>query len=73
VLAHQADLKQVANHLDDVLAATLRSMSYGEWGNLYVPAFCLAEIPGCDNASGAADAAPSGIGSLLRGVVEGES
>lgn len=73
VLEHQADLQQIADHLDDTLKATLRGMSYGEWGSLYVPAFCLAEIPGCDNASAAAAAAPSGIGALLRGAVEGVS
>lgn len=54
VLEHQADLTQIVNHLDDQLRATLRAMSYGEWGNLYVYALCIDELaPGCENASAA--------------------
>lgn len=58
VMKHQADLRQIATHLDDQLAATLRGLSYGEWGNLYVPALCsTATVPGCENGTGASDAA----------------
>ncbi|MGH2786000.1 MAG: MlaD family protein [Actinomycetota bacterium] len=50
VVDHQADLTQVLNHLDDQLRATLRAMSYGEWGNLYVYALCTTlTAPDCDN------------------------
>ena len=65
VLEHQADLKQVANHLDDQLAGTLRAMSFGEWANLYVPAFCIFPICEPATASAAAPSAGSGVGSLL--------
>jgi phospholipid/cholesterol/gamma-HCH transport system substrate-binding protein len=68
VVRHQRDLRQVAGHLDDVLAATLRATSYGEWANLYVPAFCLAEIPGCDDAP--RPTGPRSVGALLRAGVE---
>jgi phospholipid/cholesterol/gamma-HCH transport system substrate-binding protein len=50
VRKHQADLAQILGHLDDVQRATLKAMSYGEWVNLYIPAFCLAGTPGCENA-----------------------
>jgi phospholipid/cholesterol/gamma-HCH transport system substrate-binding protein len=66
VLKHQGDLKQITTHLDDVLAATLRVMSFGEWANLYVPALCLSSIPGCDNASPASAAnEPRGLSALF--------
>jgi phospholipid/cholesterol/gamma-HCH transport system substrate-binding protein len=51
VRKHQADLNQILGHLDDVQLATLKAMSYGEWVNLYIPAFCLAGTPGCENAT----------------------
>jgi phospholipid/cholesterol/gamma-HCH transport system substrate-binding protein len=66
VLRHQADLVQIANHLDDQLAATLRAMTYGEWANLYVPALCTTLVtPGCDNATSASAALPRGLGDLF--------
>lgn len=67
VLKHQGDLKQITLNLDDILRATLRVMSFGEWANLYVPALCLQSNPGCDNASPASLAArePRGLGTLL--------
>lgn len=67
VLRHQADLKQVVNHLDDQLRATLKAMSYGEWGNLYVYALCVTATAGeaCDNATASAPAGPSGVGTLF--------
>ena len=51
VRKHQADLVQILGHLDDVQRATLKAMSYGEWVNLYIPAFCLAGTPGCENGT----------------------
>jgi len=51
VRKHQADLNQILGNLDDVQRATLKAMSYGEWVNLYIPAFCLAGTPGCENAT----------------------
>lgn len=51
VRKHQADLVQILGHLDDVQRATLKAMSYGEWVNLYIPAFCLAGTTGCENAT----------------------
>jgi len=72
VLRHQADLAQIANHLDDQLAASLRAMSYGEWANLFVPALCVLEVnAGCDNATSASAAGPRGIGALFSGAAEG--
>jgi phospholipid/cholesterol/gamma-HCH transport system substrate-binding protein len=66
VLKHQVDLKQITTHLDDILAATLRVMSFGEWANLYVPALCLSSIPGCENATPASAAnEPRGLGALF--------
>jgi phospholipid/cholesterol/gamma-HCH transport system substrate-binding protein len=67
VRAHQADLVQIAGHLDDVQRATLKAMSYGEWVNLYIPAFCLAGTPGCENAvsSSSSSSGPSGLGSIF--------
>lgn len=63
VVHHQGDLRQIANHLDDQLAATLRAMTYGEWANLFVPALCVDQVtPGCDNAP---PAAAQGIGALF--------
>jgi phospholipid/cholesterol/gamma-HCH transport system substrate-binding protein len=50
VRKHQADLVQIAGHLDDVQLATLKAMSYGEWVNLFLPAFCIAGSTGCENA-----------------------
>jgi len=66
VLHHQADLREIANHLDDQLAATLRGMTYGEWGNLYVPALCTTADPlvACNSAS-AAGAQPRPLSWLL--------
>lgn len=73
VLKHQGDLKQITLNLDDVLRATLKVMSFGEWANLYVPALCLSSIPGCENASAASAAAaamePRGLRSLLSAGV----
>ena len=66
VLHHQGDLKQIANHLDDQLAATLRAMTYGEWANLFIPALCIDQVtPGCDNAPASAAVASPGLGSLF--------
>ena len=64
VVKHQADLAQIANHLDDQLRATLKAMSYGEWANLYVPAFCVTVTPGCDNAPRPAASGAAGAGLL---------
>lgn len=69
VLDHQADLTQVLNHLDDQLRATLRAMSYGEWGNLYVYALCTTlTAPGCDNSSAQASAGERGLDTLFIGA-----
>ena len=71
VLDHQADLTQILNHLDDQLRATLRAMSYGEWGNLYVYALCTTlTAPGCDNSSAASSAAgrERGLDTLFIGA-----
>ena len=57
VRKHQADLVQILQHLDDVQRATLKAMSYGEWVNLYIPAFCLAGTSGCENAVSSGSAA----------------
>ena len=67
VVHHQGDLKQIANHLDDQLASTLRAMTYGEWANLFIPALCIDGVtPGCDNAPPAsASSAQLGLGSLF--------
>jgi phospholipid/cholesterol/gamma-HCH transport system substrate-binding protein len=66
VLKHQGDLKQITTHLDDVLRATLKVMSFGEWANLYVPALCMSSISGCENSSVASAARePRGLGALL--------
>ncbi len=66
VLKHQGDLKQITMNLDDVLRATLKAMSFGEWANLYVPALCLSTISGCENASAASEARePRGLSTLL--------
>lgn len=66
VMHHQGDLKQIATHLDDQLRATLKAMSFGEWGNLYVPAFCIVGLTtGCDNGASAAAAQPRGLASLF--------
>ena len=46
---HQADLKQIAGSLDDVLRASARATTYGEWGNLFVFGLCETG-PGCDAA-----------------------
>ena len=71
VLDHQTDLTQVLNHLDDQLRATLRAMSYGEWGNLYVYALCVTAVaPGCDNASASSStvARERGLDTLFAGA-----
>jgi phospholipid/cholesterol/gamma-HCH transport system substrate-binding protein len=71
VVDHQVDLKQVLNHLDDQLRATLRAMSYGEWGNLYVYALCVNELaPGCENATPASGglARERGLDTLFVGA-----
>ena len=66
VLRHQGDLKQITTHLDDILAATLRVMSFGEWANLYVPALCISSMDDCENASASSVSnEPRGFGSLL--------
>jgi phospholipid/cholesterol/gamma-HCH transport system substrate-binding protein len=71
VVDHQADLRQILNHLDDQLRATLRAMSYGEWGNLYVYALCTTlTAPGCDNgsATGSTVARERGLDTLFIGA-----
>jgi len=67
VMHHQGDLSEIATHLDDQLRATLKAMSFGEWGNLYVPALCIVDLdPACDNGKSAAAAAePRGLSSLF--------
>lgn len=70
VLDHQADLTQIVNHLDDQLRATLRAMSYGEWGSLYVYALCVRELSStCDNgvASASRISEERGIDTLFAG------
>ena len=72
VMRHQGDLKQITTHLDDVLRATLKVMSFGEWANLYVPALCLSSIDGCDNGSSAAAVRePRGLNTLLFAGIGG--
>src|SRR4029077_6194482 len=68
VRKHQADLNQILAHLADVQRATLKAMSYGEWVNLFIPAFCLAGTPGCENAvsSSALSSSPSDLTSMLQ-------
>lgn len=44
---HQGDLTQIAGSLDEVLRATARGTTYGEWGSLFVFSLCQVEIPGC--------------------------
>jgi phospholipid/cholesterol/gamma-HCH transport system substrate-binding protein len=68
VRKHQADLVQILGHLDDVQRATLKAMSYGEWVNLFIPAFCLAGTPGCENAvsSSAVSSSPADLTSMLQ-------
>jgi phospholipid/cholesterol/gamma-HCH transport system substrate-binding protein len=76
VLEHRVDLTQVLNHLDDQLRATLRAMSFGEWGNLYVYALCVRQLsPTCDNGSSAGASQISeerGIDTLFAGTTRGE-
>ncbi|MGH2725481.1 MAG: MlaD family protein [Actinomycetota bacterium] len=72
VLKHQADLTQIVNHLDDQLKATLRGMSFGEWGNLYVYALCTTLSPGCDNGvATSALARERGLDTLFLGATGG--
>lgn len=66
VMRHQGDLRQIATHLDDQLRSTLKAMSFGEWANLYVPAFCIVDLDAsCNNGSSAAAAAPRPLSSLF--------
>ena len=66
VMRHQGDLRQIATHLDDQLRATLKAMSFGEWGNLYVPAFCIVDLDAsCDNGTTAQAAGRRGLSSLF--------
>lgn len=58
VRKHQKDLIQILGHLDDVQRATLKAMSYGEWVNLYLPAFCLAGTTGCNATSSSSSLSP---------------
>ena len=74
MLAHQSDLTQILNHLDDQLGATLRAMSYGEWGNLYVYALCIRELsPTCDNgvAGTSQMSEERGLDTLFAGTTRG--
>lgn len=57
VVAHQQDLNQIANKLDDTFRGTLKATSFGEWGNLYIFSFCALEEPGCENATTSASTA----------------
>jgi phospholipid/cholesterol/gamma-HCH transport system substrate-binding protein len=66
VMRHQGDLSQIATHLDDQLRATLKAMSFGEWGNLYVPAFCIVDLDAaCDNGTSTAAVQPRALSSLF--------
>lgn len=47
VVKHQSDLAQLAANLDDVLRATARATTYGEWANLFVFSLCPSTSPGC--------------------------
>ncbi len=73
VMRHQGDLRQIATHLDDQLRATLKAMSFGEWGNLYVPAFCMVDLDAaCENGTTAQVAGPRQLSSLFDlGAVAG--
>jgi phospholipid/cholesterol/gamma-HCH transport system substrate-binding protein len=73
VRKHQTDLVQILGHLDDVQRATLKAMSYGEWVNLYIPAFCLAGTSGCENAvsSSVMSSSPPDLTSILSTPQEG--
>jgi phospholipid/cholesterol/gamma-HCH transport system substrate-binding protein len=68
VRKHEADLAQIAGHLDDVQRATLKAMSFGEWVNLYIPAFCLSTSPGCANAQ--TTSSSSGLGTIYSQAVD---
>lgn len=48
VVKHQQDLDTVTRQLDDLLRATARGTTYGEWGNLYVFSLCNQGNPGCE-------------------------
>lgn len=67
VRKHQADLAQIVSKLDDVQRATLKAMSYGEWVNLFIPAFCVAGTTGCENATSSAAARSDGVGLYAPG------
>lgn len=47
VAKHQADLDQITRALDDVLAATARGTTNGEWMNLYVFSLCSSTDSAC--------------------------
>ena len=70
VMKHQGDLRQIATHLDDVLRATLKVMSFGEWANLFVPSLCITQVvPGCGTT--AVEVEPRGFGALLSASTGG--
>jgi phospholipid/cholesterol/gamma-HCH transport system substrate-binding protein len=75
---HQADLRQIAGSLDEVLRASARATTTGEWGNLYVFSLCSdGQFPECRaptvTTADAFKGAPSGEAkSILYGAVGGE-
>lgn len=48
VVEHQQDLDTITSQLDDVLRATARGTTYGEWGSLYVFSLCSKGTAGCE-------------------------
>lgn len=48
VVKHQSDIDVITRQLDDVLRATARGTTYGEWGSLYVFSLCSEGSPGCE-------------------------
>ena len=70
VVNRQQDVNKIAAQLDDVLEATTRATTYGEWANLYVFSLCSRSEPKCDAGSASTASTPlPARGSRLRAVL----
>jgi len=63
---NQEDVNQIAGNLDDVIRATARATTYGEWANLYIFSLCESAQEGCPAPAASSSLSPdNGLAGLL--------
>ena len=76
VSRHQADLDVITRQIDDVLRATTKAQTYGEWNNLYLVSLCVDDNSGTgcsdpyasSSAEAFSDSATPGLDAIMYGA-----